>query len=126
MGHRFGWVAAAVVAVIALGVGAVGYNIGVSHGLALAAPAAGAPGGAVPYVLYRPWGFGFGFGPLFFLVLFFFVLRPLLWGGFYRRRWRHAQWYGVPPRFEEWHRRAHEQMNGQNSEGPVQPQQGRA
>jgi hypothetical protein len=125
MGRRFGRVAAAVVAVIALAVGAVGYNIGVSRGLALAAPAAGVPGGAVPYVLYRPWGFGFGFGPLFFLVAFFFAFRALLWGGFYGRRWRHAQPYGVPPRFEEWHRRAHEQMNSQNSQGSVQPPQGR-
>jgi hypothetical protein len=120
MGHRFGWVAAAGALVIALSVGAVGYNIGVSHGLALAAPAAGAAGAAAPYMLYRPWGFGFG--PLFFLVLFFLVLRPLLWGPFYRRRWREGQPYGVPPRFEEWHRRAHEQTNNPNPQAPVAPQ----
>ena len=112
MNHRFAWVAVFGLAV-ALAVGAVGYNVGVSHGLAMAAPAAGAPGAAVPYMpymWYRPWGFGFG--PLFFLFVFFFLFRGLLWGGYYRRGWRHG--YpdgGVPPRFEEWHRRAHEEMN---------------
>ena len=124
MGHRFGWVAVVMVAVVALAVGAVGYNLGVSHGLALAAPAAGAAGAAVPYMWYRPWGFGFG--PLFFVLLFFLVFRPLLWGGFYRRRWHYAQPYDVPPRFEEWHRRMHEQMNSQNPPPPTQPQQSRA
>ena len=111
MGHRSGWVAAVVVMVIALAVGAVGYDIGVSHGLAIAAPAAGAPGAAVPYMSYRPWGFGFGFGPLLFLLLFFGLFRSLLWRGAYRGRWHHAGARCVPPRFEEWHRRAHEQMN---------------
>ena len=69
MSHRFGWVAAIVVAVIALLVGAVGYNIGVSHGLAMATLATGGSGAAVPYMWYRPWGFGAGFGPLFFVLL---------------------------------------------------------
>jgi hypothetical protein len=117
MGHRFGWV---IVVVIALAVGAMGYNIGVSHGLGMAAPAAGAPGAAMPYLWYRPWGFGFG--PLFLVLLFFFVLRPLLWGGAYGRRWYYAHPYELPPRFEEWHRRAHEQMNSQNPQPPTQPQ----
>jgi hypothetical protein len=122
MGHRFGWIGPIVVVVVALVVGAVGYNIGLSHGLAMGAPAAGAPWAGMPYMWYRPWGFGFGFGPLFFLLLFFFVFRPLLWGGFYRRRWSHAHPYEIPPRFEEWHRRAHEQMNNPNPPPPVQPQ----
>lgn len=120
MGHRFGWVAALIVVVIVLSVGAVGYNIGVSHGLAMAARAVGAPGAAVPYMWYRPWGFGLG--PLFFVLLFLFLFRPLFWGGFYRRRSCHAHAHGIPPRFEEWHRRAHEQMNSQNAQPPTQPQ----
>ena len=124
MGHRFGWVAAVIVAVIALLVGALGYNIGVSHGLAMAAPAAGASGATVPYMWYRPWGFGFGFGPLFFVLLLFLVFRPLLWGGFYRRRWYHGHAYEIPPRFEEWHRRAHAQMNDPNP--PPAPSPNRA
>jgi hypothetical protein len=122
MGRRFGWVVAVMAAVVALAAGAVGYNIGVSHGLAIAAPAAGAAGTAVPYMWYRPWGFGFGVGPLFFVLLFFLVLRPLLWGGFYGRRWDHSQPYDVPPRFEEWHRRLHERTNGQNPPTPAQQQ----
>jgi len=122
MDHRFGWVAAVIVAVIALLVGGVGYNIGVSHGLAMAAPATGASGAAVPYMWYRPWGFGFGFGPLFFVLLLFLVFRPLLWGGFYRRRWYHGHAYEIPPRFEEWHRRAHAQTNDQNPPPPSQSQ----
>jgi hypothetical protein len=124
MGHRFRWIRALFVGVIALAVGAVGYNIGVSHGLALAAPVAGAggvPGAALPYLYYRPWRFGFGFGPLFFVLLLVFVFRPLFWGGFYRRRWSHAHPDGVPPRFEEWHRRAHAQMSGPAST-PAQPE----
>jgi hypothetical protein len=113
MGHRFGWISAVILVVVALTVGAIGYNIGLSHGLAMAAPAAAAPGAVAPYMWYRPWGFGFGFGPLFFLLLFFFAFRPLLWGGFYGRHWHHADPSGLPPRFEEWHRRAHEQMKNQ-------------
>lgn len=124
MGHRFGWIAGVTAVVIAVAAGAVGYNIGVSHGLAIAAPVAGGPGAIAPYMWYRPWGFGFGFGPLFFVLLFFLVLRPLLWGGFYRRGWRGAHPYEMSPRFEEWHRRAHEQMNAQTSQPPVQPHAG--
>jgi hypothetical protein len=122
MGHRFGWIAAVVVAGIAIAAGAIGYHVGVAHTLAIAAPPPGATGAVVPYMWYRPWGFGFGFGPLFFLLLFFLVLRPLVWGGFYGRRacYRHAG--GIPPRFEEWHRRAHAQMNDQNGAPAAQPQ----
>ena len=73
----------------------------IGHGRSVAA----APGAVVPYMpymWYRPWGFGFGFGPLFFLLLFFLVVRPLLWGGFYRRRWYYGHPYG-PGRMEGWH-----------------------
>ena len=125
MSHRFGWVAAVIVAVIALLAGAVGYNIGVSHGLAMAALATGGSGAAVPYMWYRPWGFGAGFGPLFFVLLLFLLFRSLLWGGFHRRRWSHGNGYDVPPRFEEWHRRAHAQTNDQNPP-PAAQSQGRA
>jgi hypothetical protein len=65
---------------------------------------------------YRPWGFGFGFlGFLIPLFLFFLVLRAfrfLFWGP----RWgwgHHGPWRygwgerGLPPMFEEWHKRAH-------------------
>ena len=67
---------------------------------------------------HRPWGFGFGcFGPLlalFLLFLAFKAFRVMLWGprwgwgqrgsyGPWGRRWEN----GVPPMFDEWHKRAH-------------------
>lgn len=91
----------------AIAIGA--YNAGVTQGIAesgrmIAAPPAGAP---VVYMWPRPWGFGFfPFFPLFFLLLFFFVARGLLWRGRWHRGW-HYRYEGVPPMFEEWHRRAH-------------------
>ena len=74
-------------------------------------------GYGMPY--HRPWGFGFGFfGFLALLFLFFLALRAfrfLFWGprwgwGYHggHGRWgRHGE-NGVPPMFEEWHKRAHE------------------
>ena len=87
----------------------IAYNVGVSHGLAQQMVAQGAqlPAYPYPYGWYRPWGFGF---PVLFVVLIWFVLlRGLLWRG----RWRHGYdpgWHGVPPAFDEWHRRAHERL----------------
>ena len=103
----------------AIGIGA--YNAGVSQGLAESGRLVAATPGTVPYVYVWPhhWGFGFGFFPIFFLVFFLFVLRGLLWGGPWRRRWgggwsgRHG---GVPPAFEEWHRRAHEQESSRTNQ----------
>jgi hypothetical protein len=97
------------------GVGVYTYNLGVAHGLTVAAPAA-ASGGAPPVVFYpRPWGFGFGFFPFFPLMILFwiFVIRGLFWRG----RWGGNgggcgygyRYGGVPPAFDEWHRRAHAQ-----------------
>jgi hypothetical protein len=69
-------------------------------------------GWGMPY--YRPWGFGLGFlGFLIPLFLFFIVFRAfrfLFWGsrwghyGPWRRGWGEG---GVPPMFEDWHKRAH-------------------
>ena len=102
----------------AAGAGIYGYNIGVAHGIAqsaaLAERVAAAPGVA-PVVFYpRPWGFGFGFfpfAPLFFIVFWLLILRGLFWRG---PRWGRGYGYGygcgyggVPPAFDEWHRRAH-------------------
>jgi hypothetical protein len=67
---------------------------------------------------HRPFGFGFGFfGFLILLFLFFLAMRAfrfLFWGP--RWGWGHHQhgpwgrhWEnGVPPMFEEWHKRVHE------------------
>jgi len=101
-----------------VGTGIYGYNLGVAHGIAqsaaLAERGAAAPGVA-PLVFYpRPWGFGFGFfpfAPLFFIVFWILIIRGLFWRG---PRWGRGYGYGyacgpggVPPAFDEWHRRAH-------------------
>ncbi len=102
----------AVVGAVAIGTNA--YHAGIARGLEesgkLPAPGAGAP----PYPYYGPhgyygpyWHHGFGFGflfPLLFLFLIFSLFRGRHCGG------RHGSWKtaGVPPMFEEWHRRAHE------------------
>ena len=116
----------------------VAYNVGVSHGVAQTAVAQAVTGqgsgsGQAPVVLppyaygygwHRPWGFGFGF-PFFllFIFLWFGVFRGLFWG-WGGHRWRHRYDVGaggVPPSFDEWHRRAHEQMK----EGPSADDSGR-
>jgi hypothetical protein len=95
------WVAVGVLALATLaGVSSYSYNLGLAQGLAENGRAIG--------VVPRPWGLGFGFFPFFpFLFIFFWilVLRGLFWRGpwGYRRRYHD----GVPPAFEEWHRRAH-------------------
>jgi hypothetical protein len=121
--RRWGIVALAVVAAIAIG--ATAYQAGVSHGIAMQAPVAsapGAPGGAqavppppypyYPYRYYGPWRFGF-FGPLLTILLFVFLFRMLFWGfwGWRRRYWHYDPEFG-PSRLDEWHRRAHERMQG--------------
>ena len=119
--RRWGIVALAVVAAIAIG--ATAYQAGVSHGIAMQPPVANAPaapGGAqavppppypyYPYRYYGPWRFGF-FGPLLTILLFVFLFRMLFWGFW---GWRRRYWHFDPElgraRFDEWHRRAHERM----------------
>ena len=109
MDSRFRWVAVVGMAAIALGVGFVAYNAGVSHGMAIGAPAAGTPQALPPYGFYRPWGFGFG--PFFALLFLLVIFRGLLWGPFWGPGW-HRGFHG-PAAFEEWHRRAHEWLDAQ-------------
>jgi len=120
------WRVLVVVVLIAAlaGLGAYAYNLGMVQGLA---QKVALPGGQpvqpvpAPYMYYGYPHFGFGFGllgcliPLFLLFLFFGSLRALLWhgpmgwGGMHRRHWamRDENGKGVPPFFEEWHRRVH-------------------
>jgi hypothetical protein len=41
------------------------------------------------------------------MFFFFVVLRGLVWGGPWRGGRGYYRYDGVPPAFEEWHRRAH-------------------
>jgi hypothetical protein len=103
----------------AIGLGA--YNAGVAQGIAESSRMIAAPQSGTPYVYVwpRPWGFGFfPFFPLLFLFLFFFVVRGLLWRG----RWHGGGRYrydGVPPMFEEWHRRAHAGQSSSSAPTPM-------
>lgn len=96
------------------------YNLGVAHGLTEGAAATGIAGGNNPFIgWWRPWRFGFDFFPFFpflFILLWVLLLRGFLWRGpWYRRHW-YGRWNdgrdGVPPAFEEWHRRAHDRQEG--------------
>jgi hypothetical protein len=108
-------------------VGVYAYNAGVARGLAenvaLAPPGEdGVPalpyayGYGAPYFFHRPF-FGYGFGPLgclfplLILFLVFGLMRGIFWGGSWGRGWGWRHYgpgeKGLPPMFEEWHRRAH-------------------
>ncbi len=102
------------------GIGGYAYNIGVAQGMAQSVrpetPAQGVTPYPYPYwgpFFFRPFGFGFGlFGllvPLFLFFLFFGLFRAIFWRGRWGRYGPRGDWgQGVPPAFEEWHRRAHE------------------
>ena len=117
------------------GVAFFAFNAGVARGSPVTIQAPSGQTGQPPaypysgfgYPFHRPFGFGFGFlGCLFPLFLFFLIFgafRFLLWGP--RWGWRHHMygrgpwgmgWHeGVPPAFEEWHKRAHgEQPSEEN------------
>jgi len=100
------------------GVATHAYNLGVAQGLAQNAKLPAPGPGVGPYPVYPygypyaspfhgPFGFGvFGFlGPILFLILVFALLRGMFWRG---HGWGGHWGKGVPPRFEEWHRQAHE------------------
>lgn len=123
-GPRFGFIGLFVSLLIAIVAGVIGYNMGLSAGLATT----GASGAT--RIIYAPGGFGFGgFGLLFgilFLVLIFSFIRRAAWGGSHGWSgrggsghyggWGHEQG-SVPPQaepmFDDWHRRAHGEPTGQ-------------
>jgi hypothetical protein len=122
MGNRFGfqWLIGLLMIAMVAAVGVFTYNAGVAHGIAEGSRAiAVAPGAGVPVVAYwpRPWGFGFfPFFPFMFILFWFVVLRGLCWRG----RWYGRGYGGVPPAFDEWHRRAHAEQ-GPPVGGPEDP-----
>jgi hypothetical protein len=107
---------AVVIAAAGAGVASYSYSLGVAQGIAQAgkAPAPGPyPGFAYPYPYWygAPFHGPFGFFGLLWAVLLVFLVVSLVRGMFWRGRgaWgRGAYREGVPPWFEEWHRRAHE------------------
>jgi hypothetical protein len=104
------WVFALVLSAV---VGFAAYQAGLAHAVAVAAPG-GAAAVPVPQLYwFHPFGFIF---PLFLLFFVFGAFRLLVWGGPWR--WRHGGYSGVPPAFDEWHRRAHHQMGGTNNPPP--------
>jgi hypothetical protein len=113
MDRRFRIVAMVSAVLVAAVVGVLSYDAGVAHGIAISPALANAPVPPfAPYWAYRPWGWGFGFGPVFFLLFVWFVMfRTFAWSGVRRRGWYRGGPYEVPPQFDEWHRRAHEGMN---------------
>jgi hypothetical protein len=122
MGPR-GFLGIVLLVVLVAGAAGLAYNAGVAHGLAQSGQTVAPPGGGpYPYgpyygpYMHGPFGFGF-FGllfPLLFIFLFFGLLRGLFWHswGGYGHHWGR----GVPPEFEEWHRRVHE---GKQQSGTV-------
>jgi len=102
------------------GISSYAYHLGLAQGLAQTGQPA-SPGSGAPYPMYHygygwpgPFGFGFfGFPffgflwPLLWIVLLILLFRALSWGA--RGHWmRRSYGGGVPPWFEEWHRRTHE------------------
>jgi hypothetical protein len=90
MGDRFGFrlmLGIALVAALAA-VGFSTYHLGLAHGVAQGGQLVTAPGTTAPVVIWRPWGFGFGFFPFFPLMILFwiFVARTLFWRGAWRGR----------------------------------------
>ena len=104
------------------------FNAGVAKGSPITIDAPEGQVAPVPYPYFghgygmpfhRPFGFGFGcFGILFtifFLVLALKAFRFAVWGPRFGHASRmHGPWRGhwgengVPPMFDEWHKRAHE------------------
>jgi hypothetical protein len=114
------------------GIAFLAFNAGVAQGspVTIQAPSGGTTPMPYPYYgygypLHRPFGFGWGFGilglllPLFILFVALRALRFLFWAP--RRGWRHGMHmhgpWGMgdmgeaPPVFNEWHKRAHSEMN---------------
>jgi len=120
---------ALVIVASVVGAGIYVYNVGVAQGLAASGKIAVPETGAAPYpyfggpfLYHRPFGFGFGFFrclfPLLGLLLVLGLVRMILGRG--RWGWGHGPHHGpcergVPPMFEEWHRKMHEPQPGDSS-----------
>jgi hypothetical protein len=120
-------VAALVLIAAIAGIAYFAFQAGVVRGspITIEAPSGETVPAPYPYYGYgygmpfhRPFGFGFGFLgcliPLFLFFLLFGAFRFLFWGPRWGWGHHHGPWgrhweNGVPPMFEEWHKRAHGQ-----------------
>ena len=97
--HRYTWLPVVAALILAAVVGGIAYNYGLAQGLHQSGKVVMPPPGPGPYAYpypywgWHPWGFGFFFGPLFFFILFFVLLRGLFWRG----RWHHGYCGSVRP-----------------------------
>lgn len=130
-------VAALVLIAAVAGVAFFAFQAGVAQGSPITFQAPSGETAPLPYPYYgygapfhRPFGFGYGFGcfgPLLVFLLLFLAFRFLFWGppwGY--RGWHggHGSWgrhweNGVPPMFEEWHKRAHGEKTDAGSSEPT-------
>jgi hypothetical protein len=93
-------------AVLALAVGLVAYQMGLSQGLATTLPAAGAA--PVAYWGYPHFGFGFGFFAFLFPLLFLFLIFGAMRAAFGSHRGYGSRgWGNGRERIEELHRELH-------------------
>lgn len=116
--------AAFVLVAAVAGIAFFAFQAGVAQGspITIESPSGETVPAPYPYYGYgmpfhRPWGFGFGcLGPLLAFFFFFVAFRFLFWGprwGWHHGHGGHGPWRhgwregGVPPMFDEWHKRAH-------------------
>ena len=111
------------------GIAFFAFQAGVANGspVTIEAPSGQAVPAPMPYYGYgygmpfhRPFGFGFGcFGLLIPLFLFFLAMKAFRvmfwdprWGHMHHGPWGRHWENGVPPMFDEWHKRAHNPSEG--------------
>src|SRR6476646_2919563 len=123
-------VSALVLVAVIAGIAFFAFQAGVAKGSPVTIQAPSGQTAPAPYPYYgygmpfHPWGFGFGFGcfgPLLALFLLFIAFRAFrfaFWGprlGWGHHHGGHGSWRhgsgegGVPPMFDEWHKRSHGQ-----------------
>lgn len=113
-------------------IGFFAFQAGVAKGspITIEAPSGESIPAPYPYYGYgygmrfhHPFGFGFGclipIFAVFLLVLALKSFRVMMWSSRWGWGHRHGGWgeRGVPPMFEEWHKRAHEPKESKDSGG---------